>query len=249
MIIINLLYLYHKNCIAVFEAIHDGYDFAPKIAEKTGLGAGTVSQILNELIMQKLITYESISSIRNAQLKYSVNKDLYILYIEKKDRYFHFLSISPYGKVLESFDFPTEFECLNPTYSLKYIISLLKGDESFEGCKGIYISDINLDGMQVLDPDVKIINSLEMIIDQYANDSEINLIEYMDKKALIIYSHIHYTDSEYDDIVKVLRLDNHIVFDEDRKNEYILNSLGNVSLKSVKNHIYTIAQKAKNKKK
>ncbi|MBQ7352933.1 MAG: winged helix-turn-helix transcriptional regulator [Clostridia bacterium] len=239
----NLLDLHHKNCISVFDAIQNNCRTASSIIEKTGLASGTVSQILNELIAQGLIISESKPNLRNAYFQYSINSDVYIIYIEKRGKYFHFIYISPYGEAIKDFKFPIEYNYLNPSYSLEYIIKVLKKDDEYINCKGIYISDINLEDVTIFDHDIKIIDTFNMLLEQFSNDSEINFIEYNDKKVLILYSHIHFTEAKYSDISKILKIDNHIVFDENKKYDFIFNSLTCISSNSVKNDIYNISKK------
>lgn len=243
----NMLDLHHKNCIAVFNAIQNNYCTAKSIIKETGLASGTVSQILNELIARKLVISESKTGIKNSYFKYSINSDAYIIYIEKRGKYFHFIYISPYGDAIKDFKFPVEYNYLTPSYSLDYILKVLKLEENYINCKGIYISNTNLEDVNIFDSSIKIIDTFNMLLEQYTNDYEINFVEYNDKKVLILYSNIHFTEASYDDISKILNINNHIVFDENKKYDFIFNSLTCISSNAIKNDIYSIKQKPRKK--
>jgi ribonucleoside-diphosphate reductase alpha chain len=92
-----------------------------------------------------------------------------------------------------------------------------------------------------------IVDTYQMILDHYTNDNEINFIEYQDKKNLIIYSRNHETNATYEEICKVLKIDNHVLFDETKKYDYIFECLRSICLKTLRNQIYKIRKRFKTK--
>ena len=246
-IIINLIELYHQNCVKVFNAISNGCDNAVNLAKNTKLASGTINQILNELLDKGLISVESVPSKRCPYLKYTLNKDNFVMLIEKIDNDYFFTSMNPLGDFVGSFKVPVEYKYLNPTYSLEYVVQLKKIRNELVNCKGIYILDSNLENVKIINPDIKLIDIHQLIIEYFSNDTEINFIEYLDKKTLLVYSHIHNVTASYEDVSKIFNIDNHIVYNEERKYDYIFNALRVVALKAVKNQIYEIKKRFKTK--
>ena len=231
----------------MLDAIIDGYNTCYQIVEKTKLGIGTVNQILNEFIHRQLLSSKYITDEINTSIKYSINDEKYIIYIEKRGASYHFISVDPFGECFDTFRFPIEYMYLNPSYSLKHILNITKFNKKFKNCLGIFLSDINLDGVQILHDDVNVINTHQMILDHYTNDNEINFIEYYDKKNLIIYSRNHETNATYEDICKVLKVDNHVVFNESEKYDHIFECLQSICLKTLRNQIFKIRKRYKSK--
>ena len=231
----------------MFDAILDGYNTCYLIVEKTKLGLGTVNQILNEFLHRKILSGKYITDEVNTSIKYSLNDERYIIYIEKRGSLYHFISVDPFGECFDTFKFPIEYLYLNPSYSLKHILNMTKFKKKFKDCLGIYLSNINLEGVEILHDDINIVDTHQMILDHYTNDNEINFIEYQDKKNLIIYSRNHETNATYEEICKVLKIDNHVLFDESKKYDYIFECLRSICLKTLRNQIYKIRKRFKTK--
>ena len=206
--------LRRSNAIYIFRSFMHSPKSLKEIAEETKTAEITIKKIVYKLVEENIASKCNLknNSIGRPVLYLSPNPANHSILIKENDSEFIFYTINTLGQRKKIHTIHKK-DAVSEEISLEFAYNILKKDESFKFCNGVYfIADLSKNYKEI---DGIFKTELFELISLSLVDDEANIyLEFGDKKAVINHGKIKNTDMNKEDIIKIVDFDQEYIFND-----------------------------------